>query len=61
MKTEDKLLKRIEAADYINSTYGTLSTWACTKAVDLKPIKIGRYVRYRKSILDAWLDSGLEK
>lgn len=61
MKNNDQLMKRQEAADYIGSTYGTLSTWASTKAVDLKPIKIGRYVRYRKSVLDEWLASGLEK
>lgn len=60
-KNDDPLLKRKEAADYINSTYGTLSTWHSTKAHDLKPIKKGRYIRYRKSVLDKWLAGTLEK
>lgn len=49
------LLTRREAAQYVGSTEGTLATWACTKAVQIPYLKIGRSVRYRRSDLDAWL------
>lgn len=57
---KDMLLNRKEAARYINFTPGTLAVWDCTKRYDLKPIKIGRSVRYRKSDLDAFLDQWIK-
>jgi predicted DNA-binding transcriptional regulator AlpA len=52
----DQLFNRKEAARYINYSYGTLAVWDSTKRYDLKPIKIGRSVRYRRSSLDAFLE-----
>lgn len=49
--TEDELLDRIEAAKFLHVKPGTLAVWDCTKRYDLKPIKIGRMVRYRRSVL----------
>lgn len=51
----DRLLNRKQAAKYIGFTPETLAVWACTKRYDLKPIKIGRSVRYLLSELDAFL------
>ncbi|OSZ79017.1 excisionase [Chitinophagaceae bacterium IBVUCB1] len=56
LPAHEPLLNRKEAARYINYSYGTLAVWDCTKRYDLKPIKIGRTVRYRKSALDAFLE-----
>lgn len=55
---DDPLLTRQQAADYINSTYSTLASWDCRRTYDLRPIRISRnMVRYRKSHLDAFLQS----
>ncbi|MBL7682043.1 MAG: helix-turn-helix domain-containing protein [Flavipsychrobacter sp.] len=56
MPVHEPLLNRKEAARYINYSYGTLAVWDSTQRYDLKPIKIGRTVRYRKSALDAFLE-----
>jgi len=61
MSTADAepLLTRKEAAAYINYSPGTLAVWDCTKRYNLRPIKIGRSVRYRKSFLDEFLAENL--
>ena len=53
----DTLFNRKQAAQYTGFTAGTLAVWDCTKRYDLQPIKIGRSVRYRKSVLDAFIAS----
>lgn len=54
----DPLLTRQQAAEYLNSTYSTLASWDCRKTYSLRPIKISRgMVRYRKSHLDAFINS----
>ena len=53
---DDEWLTRHEAAQHTKFKYGTLAVWDCTKRYDLKPRKIGRSVRYRKSHLDKFLD-----
>ncbi len=54
---EDPLLDRKEASRYLGlKNPNTLAVWDSTGRYDLKPVKIGtRMVRYRKSILDAFL------
>jgi hypothetical protein len=53
---EDELLDRIAAAKYLGGLKpGTLAVWDCTKRYDLKPIKVGKLVRYRRSTLDEFL------
>ena len=49
------LMTRIEAAEYLSVSVGTLAVWACTRRVQVPFVKLGRAVRYRKSDLDAWL------
>lgn len=56
----DLLMNRKEAARYIGFKPNTLAVWDCTKRYDLKPVKIGRSVRYRKSVLDKFLDSAMQ-
>lgn len=53
----DELLDRKSAAKYLgNLSPGTLAVWDCKKRYNLKPIKVGRVVRYRKSDLDKFLE-----
>ena len=63
MQSPDKepLLDRKTAAKYLRVAPGTLAVWDCTKRYDLKPIKIGRAVRYRRSDLDRFIEERLEK
>ena len=59
-KQDDILMDRKTAAKYIGFQPSSLAVWACTKKYDLKPIKIGkRAVRYRKSVLDLFLQGQL--
>ncbi len=51
------LLTRDQAAAYLGIAVQTLAVWTCTRRHDLPFIKVGRSVRYRKSDLDAWLES----
>jgi excisionase family DNA binding protein len=53
----DALLSNEEAAKYISVAPGTLDVWRCTKRFNIPFIKIGRLIRYRKSELDAFLES----
>ena len=55
----EPLLDRKSAAKYLGLSPGTLAVWDCTKRYDLKPIKVGRAVRYRKADLDNFLNSRL--
>ena len=57
---EDMLMSRKEAANYIGFKAGTLAVWDCTGRFDLKPVKLGNRVRYRKSVLDAFLLQGMQ-
>lgn len=52
----ERLLNRKEAARYLNVSPGTMAVWDCTKRYDLKPLKIGRSVRYRLSDLNLFLE-----
>ena len=56
----EELLDRKSAAKYLGGSTplspGTLAVWDCTKRYDLKPIKVGRSVRYRRSVLDSFLE-----
>ena len=64
-KKDDELLDRIAAAKYLGGNKplnpGTLAVWDCTKRHDLKPVKVGRSVRYKKSELDNFLERQLQK
>ena len=50
-----ELLSEQEAAEVLDVSPGTLSVWRSTGRYQLKFLKIGRKVRYRRSDLLAWL------
>lgn len=58
---QEQLLDRKSAAKYLRISPGTLAVWDCTKRYDLKPLKVGRAVRYRKEDLDKFLERQLTK
>jgi excisionase family DNA binding protein len=53
----DPLLTTIDAAAYLGVAPETLNVWRCTKRYNIPFIKVGRLVKYRKSALDAFLES----
>ncbi len=55
-RTQDVLVNRKAAAKFLNMSPNTLAVWDCTKRYDLKPIRIGRSVRYRQSELDRFIE-----
>ena len=59
--TNDILLNRKEAAKYLRISPNTLAVWDCTKRYDLKPLKVGRSVRYRRSELDKFIERQLQR
>ncbi len=60
-KFDDELFDRKTAARYLKYSPGTLAVWDCTKRYDLKPIKIGRSVRYRRTYLDEFAEARLRR
>lgn len=52
-----ELLTRTEAGTYVRTTSQTLARWASTRCFDLPFIRVGGLVRYRRSDLDAFLES----
>jgi len=54
---DNALFDTDEAAAYLDLQPGTLEVWRSTKRYKLAYIKIGRKVRYRKRVLDEYLDS----
>ena len=52
-----ELLSREEAAAYLGIRPQTLAVWHTTHRHKIPLIKVGSKVRYRKSDLDAWLES----
>ena len=57
----ETLLDRKEAAKYLRISPNTLAVWDCTKRYDLKPLKVGRAVRYRRSELDKFIERQLQR
>ena len=61
-KIIEPLLDRKSAARYLRVSPSTLAVWDCTKRYDdLKPIKIGRAVRYRRVDLDKFIENRLAR
>ena len=54
-RNNDPLLSRSEAAEYLGIKPKTLAVWASTGRYELKMIKIGARVKYRKSDLDLFI------
>ncbi|WP_092728146.1 helix-turn-helix domain-containing protein [Algoriphagus alkaliphilus] len=57
---QNQLMDRKTAAKYLGISPNTMAVWDCTKRYDLKPLKVGRAVRYRKSDLDAFMQRNLQ-
>lgn len=58
MENKKDRMTRQEAAEYIGVCYGTMANWASTGLVQIPFYKAGlRKVIYRKSDLDAYIDS----
>ncbi|MCA9803865.1 MAG: helix-turn-helix domain-containing protein [Cyanobacteria bacterium HKST-UBA02] len=55
--SRSELLTRREAAEYLGVAPETLAVWHCTKRYPLPVVKIGRLAKYRKSDLDAFIES----
>lgn len=57
IQTKDGLLSRKEAANYLGISASTLAIWASVKRYNLPYVKIGHLVKYRRSDLDAFIQS----
>ena len=57
LNSDERLLTRIEVAEILGIKPDTLAIWSCTKRYDLPYIKVGRYVRYRYSDVEKFLNS----
>lgn len=53
----DPLLSESQAAELLGLRPGTLQVWRSTRRYPLRYVKVGRYVRYRQSDIDAFLAS----
>jgi hypothetical protein len=56
VSVEDRLVDRKTAARFLSISPNTLAVWDSTKRHNLKPTKVGRAVRYRMSVLIAFLE-----
>jgi excisionase family DNA binding protein len=54
-ENDDELMTRTEAAKYLALQPQTLAAWACKGRNVIPFIKHGKYVRYRRSDLEAFL------
>lgn len=52
-----ELLNEREAAEILDASPGTLSVWRSTDRYNIPFIKVGSKVRYKRSDLEAWLES----
>jgi len=57
LSADSELLTREQAARYLGVKPQTLAVWHTTHRHKIPLIKVGSKVRYRKSDLDAWLES----
>ena len=57
--TGETLFSRQEAANYLGVSANTLAVWASTGRYDLKYIKVGKLVKYRRSDLNLFLEQRL--
>lgn len=55
--TANRLLTTDEAAQILNIQPKTLTYWRCVKRYTLPYIKVGKSCRYRRSDIDAFIES----
>jgi predicted site-specific integrase-resolvase len=53
---KDRLLNRVEAAEFLGVRPQTLAIWATTGRYGLTLIKVGRLAKYRRSDLEKFLE-----
>jgi excisionase family DNA binding protein len=51
------LLDENEAAKLLSLAAGTLSVWRSTGRYNVPFVKVGRLVRYKRTDLEAWIES----
>lgn len=56
MQNQNEFLNRTEAAKYLGVKYNTLSVWGIKKKFNLPYVKIGGLVKYRKEVLDKFIE-----
>lgn len=56
-KGSSELLDEQSAADFLDLKPGTLAVWRSAGRYGLPFVKVGHRVRYRRSDLEAWLES----
>lgn len=61
IQNSNDLLTDKGAAQYLGLAGGTLAVWRSSGRYQIPFIKIGTRVRYRRSDLDAWLESRTQK
>lgn len=60
-KNDQVLLDRKATAKYLSVSPGTLAVWDCkNRHPNLKPVKLGRAVRYRRVDLDKFIEEQLK-
>lgn len=52
----DELLTAAQAAKLLGVSKQTLAVWRCERRYDLRYVKVGACVRYRRCDLEAFLD-----
>lgn len=54
--TNDVLLKPSQVAEILGVTVHTLAVWRCEERYNLKYVKTGRLVRYRRKDVEAFIE-----
>jgi excisionase family DNA binding protein len=60
VQVDDPLLSSQELADYLRIPLQTVYVWAA-RGTGPDRIKVGRYTRYRMSMVNAWLDAKVKQ
>lgn len=55
--TKTDLLTPEQTSEMLGVTEHTLAVWRCTKRYNLRYIKVGRLVRYKRNDISAFIDS----
>jgi excisionase family DNA binding protein len=56
----ERLLSREEAAKFLNISTQTLAHWASSRRVHLPFVRVGRFARYRRADLEAFIERNLK-
>ena len=54
------LMTQHEAAQYLGTSVGVLNVWRHLGKQKIPFVRWGRHIRYRKTDLDAWIESNVE-